>query len=274
MAHYKIQSLNIFPVKSLRGISVAHIAVGPAGFIHDRDWMLIDSKGNFLTQRQLPRMSLIDVAIEAQQLVVSAPEMDSLTVPIEVHEGSAGEKVTVKIWSDHCTGIVEDQCVARWFRDFLGVECRLVRFDRSHPRQVDQSFSKNAEDEVHFADGFPFLIIGSASLRDLNRRLVDKGSSEVPMIRFRPNIVVETDVAFIEDSWKDIQIANIAMKVVKPCSRCVIPTIDISTGLKSNEPIETLKSYRRCDGKIFFGQNLIHRYSAQQTMKVGDILVC
>lgn len=273
MMSYKVQSLNVFPVKSLRGISISAMTLDVSGFTHDREWMLIDAQGKFLTQRQLPRMALINVTIKDHQLLIEAPQAPPLNVPCDVNSQRQTHAVAVKIWNDHCTGLLADQSINHWFSDFLAVDCRLVKFDQSKPRQVDQNYSRNVQDQVQFADGFPFLLIGTASLDDLNRRLRDKAESLVSMMRFRPNIVIETDEPFVEDSWKSIQIGDVTMDVVKPCSRCVIPTIDIQTGVKSKEPIATLMSYRRRDGKIFFGQNLIHQYQTQQTIKVGDLVV-
>ncbi len=279
MNQYKVQSLNIFPVKSLRGIAVSKMMLSPSGFMHDRQWMVIDANAKFLTQRQLPRMALIDVSMDEHQLCFEAPQSMPLVVALKAGN-SAGltgktqtmDKINVKIWNDECVGLLADKKINQWFSDFLAVDCRLVQFDQRQPRQVDQDYSDNVQDQVGFADGFPFLIIGSASLDDLNRRLNEKGESSVPMMRFRPNIVIETDEPYIEDYWSKVSIAGIEMELVKPCSRCVIPTIDIESAQKSKEPIETLKSYRKYEGKIYFGQNVIHQFSPEQSMAVGDIL--
>ena len=257
MMSYRVQSLNVFPVKSLRGISVSAMTLDASGFMHDREWMLIDAQGKFLTQRQLPRMALINVTIKNRQLLIEAPQVTPLNVPCDINSLKHTQAVAVKIWNDQCTGLLADESINRWFSDFLAVDCRLVKFDQSKPRQVDQNYSRNVQDQIQFADGFPFLLIGTASLDDLNRRLRNKA---------------ETPVS-IEDSWKRIQIGDVTMDIVKPCSRCVIPTIDIQTGVKSKEPIATLKLYRRRDGKIFFGQNLIHQYQTQQTINVRDLVV-
>ncbi|VAW81085.1 Flavodoxin reductases (ferredoxin-NADPH reductases) family 1 [hydrothermal vent metagenome] len=279
MNQYKVQALNIFPVKSLRGFSVSKMSLAPSGFMYDRQWMLVDVNAKFLTQRQLPRMALVDVTIDEQYLRFAAPQMDLLEIMLKAgniagitDKTTKTNKINVKIWSDECVGLLAEERINQWFSEFLAVDCRLVQFDQSQPRQVDQDYSDNTQDQVCFADGFPFLIIGSASLDDLNCRLNEKGESSVPMMRFRPNIVIETDEPFIEDYWSKITIEGIKMQLVKPCSRCVIPTIDIQSAQKSKEPIETLKSYRKYDGKIFFGQNVIHQFNPGQSITVGDTL--
>ena len=270
MTDLKIQALNIFPVKSLRGIAVNEATLAETGFVNDRIWMLVDDNGKFITQRQQAKMALIDVVVADNNLLVSVGD-ESVSIPYDQSDcESGGELVSVTIWRDHCTGVLASGEVNRWFSDYLGVSCRLVSFNQAQSRVVDPEYTCDASDVVGFADGFPFLLIGTASLRDLNQRLVAKGESEVPMMRFRPNIVVETDEPYIEDQWKSIQVGDVRLEIVKPCSRCVIPTIDIVTGEKSREPIFTLGEYRKRDGKIFFGQNVIHRYQPGQSIAVGD----
>ena len=270
MEQYQVQALNIFPIKSLRGISVTEMAISQTGFMHDREWVLIDVDGKFITQRQQPRMALINVVQHNTGVTISAKNTNSIEIP---YEGNSSQAVNVTIWKDQCSGIVVDKEINRWFSNFLDVDCRLVSFDTSKIRPVDSDYSKCNQDQVHFADGFPFLLIGTASLEDLNRRLSEKNETQVPMIRFRPNIVIETNEPYIEDQWTSIRIGNVELDVVKPCSRCVIPTIDISTGVKAREPLLTLGSYRKRDGKIYFGQNLIHIYIPNQSIKVGNFLV-
>ena len=270
MSSYKRSQLNIFPIKSLRGIPLNTARLSSGGFEYDRQWMLIDSQGRFITQRQQALLSLVDVSLTPDSLLVNAPGKTALSIPF--NEGES-KPVEVIVWRDHCSGIVASGPINQWFSEYSGVDCRLVRFDTTRPRRVDPVYKLGHSDQVLFADGFPFLLIGTASLEDLNQRMAKKNEPALPMMRFRPNIVVETDVPFIEDQWTGIRIGEVEMRIVKPCSRCVIPTIDFNTGKKSKEPLTTLGEYRKRNGKIYFGQNVIHRYRPEQSISTGDTLV-
>lgn len=210
--------------------------------------MLVDPQGKFLTQRQLPRMALLDAALHQDQLLISGGD-DQFALPAD----RAAEALSVQVWHDHCQAQRVDQELDRWLSDFLGTPASLVVLPDAQVRQVDQDYAA-AEDQVGFADGFPFLLISQASLDELNGRL----PSPVPMTRFRPNLVVSGCEAFAEDSWKRIRIGELSFRVVKPCSRCIIPTIDPLSGERAAEPLRTLSSYRRRDNKVYFGQNLLH----------------
>ena len=96
-------------------------------------------------------------------------------------------------------------------------------------------------------------MIGQSSLDDLNSRL----EFPVPMNRFRPNLVFTGGQPYEEDSWKLLTIGNNKFAGVKPCSRCVLTTVDQNTGEKGKEPLATLAKYRQHENKIYFGQNLL-----------------
>ena len=238
-----------FPVKSLRGVRCARLAVGPRGFEHDREWMVVDATLRFLTQRQVTKMALVDVEVDAARVRLAAPGMPDLGI---AHEQN-GAAIEVRVWSDVCAGVTVGAEADAWLTGFLGRSCRLVRFPQGAMRAVDPAFAK-PDDQVGFADGFPFLLISQASLDDLNDRL----AQPVPMIRFRPNLVVTGTAPFEEDRWRRIRIGGLTFRVVKPCSRCIIPTIDPDTAERAREPLQTLKSYRSRENKVFFGQNLLH----------------
>lgn len=250
-----LSALYIYPIKSLRGIALDHCAVTSRGFEHDRRWMLVDAKGKFLTQRQQPRLALVSVALGPEALLVTAPGMDALQVPYHLQQGDA---LRVKVWGDECEALGAGESRDRWFSHYLGVECHLVYMPESTQRHVDADYAVSTHDVVSFADGFPFLLISEASLEDLNSRLTGKGETAVPMKRFRPNLVVSGCEAYAEDQWRDIRIGALDFKVVKPCSRCVVPTIDTETGVKAREPLLTLTEYRKRENKVYFGQNLVH----------------
>lgn len=247
MSHITITELNIYPVKSLRQISLQRSHLDPFGLAMDRRWMLVDENNHMLTQRQLPRMCLISTRLDNQQLILQAEDMDDLVVP-----AATDTVLPVSVWNDQCNALDCGDEAAEWLSFFLNKECRLVYFPDNEMRQVDTNYAR-AGDRTAFSDGFPLLLISQASLDDLNQRL----ETPVPMARFRPNLVVSGCEAYAEDTWKKIRINQIDFRIVKPCSRCVIPSIDIETAQKYPEPTRTLASYRMKDKKIFFGQNVI-----------------
>jgi uncharacterized protein YcbX len=219
------------------------------GLLFDRHWMLVNEKGRFLTQRELPRMALITPDLTDNGLRLHAPGM----VDLDVLQGT-GDQLQVQVWRDECTARTMNTVADQWLSDFLGQPCRLVYLPDEQRRQVDQTYART-EDQVGFADGFPFLLISRASLNDLNQR----GGLNLPMTRFRPNLVVEGCEAYAEDNWKHIRIGETEFRVVKPCSRCVIPTINPDSGEREgNEPLKTLMSYRKQGNSVYFGQNLLH----------------
>jgi uncharacterized protein YcbX len=240
-----------YPVKSLRGARHTELLLGPRGLVFDRHWMLIDSDRRFLTQRQEPRMALIDADLHEDSLCLSAPGMPDLELVAE--DADADGDIQVRIWDDVCAARPVDAGADRWLSEFLGRDCRLVYLPAASRRPVDPAYA-GADDQVGFADGFPLLLISEASLQDLNDRL----ERPLPMVRFRPNLVIRGGEPYQEDRWRRIRIGAIEFRLVKPCSRCIIPTIDPATAERSVEPLRTLMSYRRRDNKIYFGQNLLH----------------
>lgn len=249
MPDRRLVGLYRYPVKSLRGQGFARLAVGVRGFVGDREWMVVDASGRFLTQRQQPRMCLVDTELDADgNLWLRAEGMPPISPRADIN----GRR-QVTVWSDDVIGEGVDAATDDWLSEFLGTPCRLVRFPDDTVRPVDPAFASTT-DQVGFADGFPFLLISEASLNDLNARL----EQAVEMIRFRPNLVVSGCEPFEEDSWQRIRIGPVEFRVAKPCSRCIVPTIDPATGARAREPLATLMTYRRRDNKVYFGQNLVH----------------
>ena len=250
----RVDGLYRYPVKSCGGTSLPSATVGPRGIVGDRQWMVVDDTGEFLTQREHHRMSLVRPHLTDDGLLeLSAPAMPPLTVTPAIRH----DRVDVSIWNDRCVAIDEGPTVTEWLSAFLDVRCRLVRFPDDATRRVDPEYA-GPNDQVGFADGFSFLLASCASLDDLNHRL----ASPLPMNRFRPNIVVSGGEAFQEDRWKRIRIDGIAFAVVKPCARCVTTTVDQQTGEASREPLRTLATFRNVPGRgVMFGQNLIHDQS-------------
>ena len=245
----RLRALYRYPVKSLRGEEFHSLEVDARGFAGDRRWMVVDADGRFLTQRQQARMALVDTRIDTDgALHLAAPGMPPLSVV-----GGGTEQIMVRVWDDRVAAEPTGAEANAWLSEFIGQPCRLVRMPGATRRAVDPDYA-TADDQVGFADGFPFLLISQASLDDLNVRL----EQPVPMLRFRPNLVVSGCAPFAEDGWRRIRIGALEFRVAKPCSRCVIPTIDYATGVRGREPLQTLMTYRRRDNKVYFGQNLIH----------------
>lgn len=245
----KLTQLWRFPVKSLAGARHDRFTVGPRGPAGDRHWMVVDADGRFVSQRQIPRMALLHADLDTQGLTLNVADGAVLRVsPV-----AAGEPVTVQVWGDTVAALAPDPAADAWLSEQLGRACRLVCQPDDGVRRVDPAYAA-PEDQVDFADGFPFLLVSQASLDDLNARLAEP----VDMRRFRPNLVVDGCEPFEEDRWRRIRIGDISFRVVKPCSRCPIPAIDPDSGEKGVEPLATLNSYRRRDSKVYFGQNLIH----------------
>lgn len=254
-----VRSLHIYPVKSCRGIDVDTAEVGPTGFRHDRQWMVVDADGTFLSQRSHPQLARIRTSIEGDLLILEAPGQSTLEI---ARTDRPGDRRSVVVWNDACEAVSAGPRAGEWFSSLLGTPCELVRQPDDSVRQVDPVYADPA-DRVAFADGFPFLLINRASVEDLNLRLADP----VPADRFRANIVVEGCEAYSEDGWASLQIGMIAFRVAKPCARCVVITTDQKDGTRSDEPLRTLADYRLRGGKVLFGQNLIH--STTGTVRTG-----
>ena len=254
-----LSEIHIYPIKSCGGISLQTVEVGPKGPHLDRRWMLVSEEGRFISQREHPSLALVAVRHEKQHLFIKIPTGDEIKIPIS----NEGPDVNVTVWKSDVLAKDQGNEAAQFFSDYLGRTCRLVFFPDQSKRQVDQQYAKNPNDEVGFADGFPFLLISEGSLDTLCRKM----GTPLLMNRFRPNLVVTNCEAFAEDTWHTIKIGPISFLVAKPCSRCTVTTIDQETGIKGVEPLQTLATFRKEDKKILFGQNLVHENSG--FLKVG-----
>lgn len=258
-----LASITVHPIKSAAGISVDAAEVHDHGLALDRRWMLVDRDGTFLSQRTVPRMALVRPEIGAHALAVRAPGMPTLELALRPDGGRATH---VSIWEDAVEAWAVDGEADAWFSRFLGREARLVYVPEEGLRQVDPAYAAIG-DRVGFADGYPFLLASEASLADLNRRL----PTPVAMARFRPNLVVRGFEPFAEDGWRRVRIGDVAFRVVKPCARCAITTVDPETAEVGKEPLRTLAGYRRVDGKVLFAQNLVH--DGRGVLRTGDRVV-
>ena len=260
----RISEINIYPIKSLKGISMTEAEVEDRGFEHDRRWMLVDENNKFITQREFPVMARIDVSIGIEGLGITF-EGDRIFVPAVPPANGKPKRVTV--WDSSVKSEFYPEDIYKWFSEILGIKCRLAAMTEISDRKVSPFYAvRKFKDVVSFADGYPYLLIGQGSLMDLNARLVQP----VPMNRFRPSLVVEGSDPFAEDTWKRIRVGSTEFHIVKPCGRCVMTTIDQSRGEKTGtEPLKTLASYRTKRGKVLFGQNLIAE-APGGTVRVGD----
>lgn len=259
MFTFTLSAIYIYPVKSLTGIAVKEWKVNPKGLVFDRHWMIIDRDNRFLSQRQIPRMCLIQTSLDNDRLTLTTPDKNSIAIPLN---SDAEPPVGTSLWQDHCQAYPVAKEVDLWLSDFLHHDCRLV-CQTEQPRRVDPKYAA-ADDQTAFTDGFPFLIVSENALSDLNRRLQYK----MPMNRFRPNLVITGCGAYAEDTWRQITIGEITFRLPKPCSRCVITTIDTQTAKINKEPLKALNKYRNWRGKVYFGQNALHDNSG--ILRVGD----
>ncbi|MGB3180055.1 MAG: MOSC N-terminal beta barrel domain-containing protein [Cyclobacteriaceae bacterium] len=262
-----ITDLYIYPVKSLGGIRLESSQVTNRGLAYDRRWMLVDCQGMFLSQRKHPRMSLVKIrqADGGFEAYTESGDREPLFIS---SQPATGDKVParVQVWDDEVAAIAVGKDADEWFSKVLDMTCRLVYMPDKSDRQVDTQYATSGE-QVSFADGYPYLLIGQASLDDLNSRMPET----MDMDRFRPNIVFAGAEPFSEDSWKHFTVKDILFHAAKPCARCVLTTVNQQTAEKGPEPLKTLATYRKFGNKILFGQNLLHRGAG--TLSAGDSIL-
>ncbi|MCL7931290.1 MOSC domain-containing protein [Halomonas llamarensis] len=266
----RIDQLYCYPVKSLKGIALNQTQIYPHGLAWDRRWMWVDQRQRFVTQRQLPMLATVDVALTDEALVLSHPNVAPCYVPLA---SPTGNLRVVKVWNDDCQALPESDDVGRWLAAALGEAAEgltLMRFATEFTRPVE------AAAHTYFADGYPFLITNTASLDALNEALIAKGLTPVPMNRFRPNIVVHHTTAWEEDRWHRIVVGEVELSLCKPCQRCKITTIDQHTAaiVEAAQPLQTLlelNTQPHLKG-AHFGQNATLNAGEDKTLQIGDAL--
>ncbi|MDQ4127820.1 MAG: MOSC domain-containing protein [Actinomycetota bacterium] len=256
-----LSQVYVYPIKSCGGIALKSAALSATGLRYDRRWMLVDETGEFLSQRKLPRMALISVRFGPGALIVGAPGMPYLELPL--HPPEPLGLLEVDVWGDKVRGAPTGEEADRWFGQFLGFACRLVYMPDEEVRSVDSAHAADG-DQFSLADAFPFLLISEASLDDLNGRMEEP----VAMNRFRPNLVVRGCEPYAEDGWSWVRIGGVSFRVAEPCARCAVTTVNQESGARGKEPLRTLATYRKVGGEVFFGRNLIH--GSLGTVRVGD----
>jgi len=260
MPEYTLSGIHIYPVKSCAGLELESVFLDRFGPSGDRRWMLVDNAGRFLSQRQLPRMALIEVELQPGGGLRLALGDDRCPVS---QPGDNAPSAEVVVWGDTVPAKDAGDAVAAWLSSVLACPCRLVFMPSCTRRRVDRQYAQHNE-TVGFADGFPLLLISQGSLSALNERL----PRPVPMNRFRPNLVVTGCEPFAEDGWNRVRIGAVEMEVAKPCSRCVIPSIDQATAQRDRTISRALAQFRRVNGQVLFGQNLLYTDCAE--LKRGD----
>lgn len=261
-----VVGLFLYPVKSLRGVAVETLELGARGPLHDREWMLVDLQGRFLSQRSTPRMATLSASLTSDTLRLSDDGGAALEVPREIDGAPAG----VTVWRDTVAAIDCGDSAAAWLEARLHQPCRLVRMPGSTLRPLDPAFSPRPDAQTGFADAYPVLLTNTSSLDALNREL----PRALGMERFRPNVVVAGAPAWAEDEWRVVQAGAVTFELVKPCARCAVITTDQRSGEKPDgaTPLTVLAASRTLPpfGAIF-GQNAVHR--ATGTLRLGDPLI-
>jgi uncharacterized protein len=246
-----ITQLFVYPVKSTRALAASRVRLTATGLEWDRQWMLIDANGTFLSQRTHPQLACLVPTIGSDALQLEAPGRRPLRVPF----GTAGERRTVRVHADACVGVDQGAEAAQWASEVLGQTVRLVRVPRDPARLANPRYAGATAAPMSFADGFPLLVCNAASLADLNRRM----PAPVPMERFRPNLVLAGLPAWAEDRIATLAVGPVTLRLVKPCTRCTIPSVDQRTGERSNDPGPVLRQFRfdaTLPG-IMFGENAV-----------------
>jgi uncharacterized protein len=272
-----IAQIYIYPIKSCRGVGVDEAELGPRGLLHDREFLVVDSDGRFLTQRTTPRLALVEPALSDGTLRLKAPGLPEIQVRwsgSESHKTKA-RIMPVIIWNDAVLANDVGEESAAWFSEFLGMKTRLVCIGSSYSRTIPRENipephrSFISAPEVSFADAYPFLVISEASLTDLNSRL----PVSLPMDRFRPNLVVSgCQAPYEEDGWTMLRVNGIRFRHRGPCVRCVVTTTNQGTLERGAEPLKTLAKYRRnAEGGVIFGMNFFCE-STSGAIRVGDIV--
>ncbi len=259
-----VSDLYIYPIKACGGIRVIGAAVGKAGFVDDRRWMIVDERGQFVTQRTLPQLCLVKVSIVDFSYRVTVEGQDSFFIP---RRPASGRPTSVQVWKDTVEAWEHEEFSA-FLSDTLGGRYKGVFVPDHALRQVNPARAQEG-DRVGFADGYPFLMLSRESLGELNRRLADQGEEALDVRRFRPNIVVTGCVhPHQEDEHRTLRIGQLGFRMPKACDRCVVTTVNPDTAEKGREPLRTLASYRRWDNAVWFGVNLIH--DGEGSLRVGD----
>ncbi len=276
-----VQALNVYPIKSCAGVALSESLITERGLKWDREWVVVTREGQPCTQREWPRMVLIQPRLSDTHLHLAAPGMAPFRISLDV---AISPKLPVQIWQDHTSGYDEGDAVAAWFSEFLGVSCRLLRVHPEAQRPLDASaVARWAEQTGHdtqllqrtqfaFADGFPFLLCNQASLTELNLAVQRQGGKPVGMNRFRANIVISGLEAYEEDYLLALNSPELGFANLKNCARCPMPNVEPLTGLVGAQPGLALNSTRHLSEGVIFGVNLALYQQQAPSIKIGQEL--
>ncbi|MFN3589761.1 MAG: MOSC domain-containing protein [Spirosomataceae bacterium] len=259
-----ISKLFIYPIKSLAGVELMESLVTPKGLAHDRRWMLVDTSGEFMTQRTVKEMVFFRVEqAESAWRVVHIPSQSACLVPF-IPETS--DYFSATVWEDEVRVVRVSTALDAWFSERLGVACSLVYQPEEGTRWIDPDFQITGKEETSLSDGYPILGISEASLADISERI----GEEMNVYRFRPNLVFSGIDAYAEDTMGQMQVGveGVRLQGVKPCARCVLTTVDPVSGERGKEPLQTLAAFRQRGRKILFGQNIV--VLGNGVIRVGD----
>ncbi len=263
-----VQDLCIYPLKSAQGIARERVQLDATGFAWDRYWMVIRPDGHFLTQRTHPALARIGVTLTPQGLRLESESAPPLWLAL----GAAGDAREVKVWKDRCAGLDQGEAAAEWLSAVLGEPVRMVRVPEQPCRRADSTYAATHPAPISFVDGFPILVCSQASLDLLNERL----PTALPMNRFRPNLVLAGLEPFAEDRIESLRIGAVRLRLVKPCTRCVIPSKDQRTGVSGVDPLPVLRTFRydRTLRGVTFGTNAIIEVGAGESIERGAQCEC
>lgn len=259
---YQVSQLFVYPVKGMAGISLNKAVIGKGGFLWDRNWMLVDENLEFISQRNLPQLALCKLSMDQECVQISY--LDKV-LHFNKNE-TVGLPMAVRVWDDFPMALQVNISLDEALSECFGKKVMLVKIieqSRILPSQYSETNTA-----VSFADAFPFLLIGEASLQDLNHRLTEK----IDINRFRPNIVFSGGEAFVEDTFQEFMIGSNRMKMAKPCARCTVTTINQETAEAGKEPLKTLATYRAFDHKIMFGVN-VFALNETGSISIGDAVL-
>lgn len=246
-----VTGLHVYPVKSTRGIARARVSLTASGFEWDRQWMIVNANGVFLSQRSHPQLARIVADVTQSALVLTAPRHPALSVPLD----AGGARTAVRIFADACVGLDQGSEAREWVSSALGETARLIRVAPDMGRVANPKFTGATPAPIGFPDGYPVLVCNEASLEDLNGRLPER----IPMERFRPNLVLRGLPAWAEDHIETLRLGAVTLRLVKPCVRCTIPSIDQQSGEPSTDPTPALKTFRfsKALRGVMFGENAV-----------------
>ena len=266
MSAVRIKSLFCHPLKSARGLSLPAARLVATGLEHDREWLIVDARGRFQTQRELPQLATLTVTADGEHWRLDAPGQPALTLSRQF----AGEPCRVQVWNDECRAIDAGDPAGAWLAAWLGDSYRLVRFDPAERRLSNRDWTGEVEAANLFSDGFPLLVLSQGSLDDLAAR----AGRHFPVERFRPNLLLEGLAPFQEDRIAELHVGAVRLRLVKPCTRCVITSTDQQRGERDgDEPLRTLRTFRydaRLKG-VTLAQNAVIIAGIGATLRVGDL---